>query len=713
MAAGPPSIAGYEDLVEVGRGGFAVVYRARRPSLDQVVALKVLTGSSFDDRARRRFVREGQAMGALSWHPNIVTVYEAGMTAEGQPFLAMEYLEQGSLGDVVERSGPLDPERAVRHGIELAGALQAVHDRGVLHRDVKPANALLDVWGHALLGDFGIAGLTDGGHTATGQLTATLSHAPPEVLAGQRATTAADVYSLGSTLYELLAGHAAFVRGEETSLAAIVARVATQPPPDLRGRGVPAGAVDVVEWAMAKEPADRPASARALGEALQLVEVTAGSPPTPLRVRPVPPGAGDEPDAGGPASTSASMPPAGSAPPRSGEPTNVVATPGGERPGAPLEAPRPMPSLDAQIRAGAARGGRAPAVPGSHAATAGPGPDPGRRRWPLVAGGVAAVVVVAGLVVALVAGGGGDDGPDGAPVATTVGVGGEPGVVAADDAAVWVTDADRGVVSRLDPTTRELVATVEVGADPVGIALGEGSVWVANREDDTVSRIDPATDEVTATIELGELRDPVGVAVAEGEVWVLGRTGGQQSLVRLATRTEQVGAPIAVADTPNPGCDEVPALALGFDSVWVATAATDLVRLDPQSGTVTAVIASSASTPGSFSCQPVGVLVTEDAVWASNSGSNTVARIDPARDEVLTEVDVGATPIALAALDGSVWVANRSASRVDRIDPASDRVVAEVDVMTRPTGMAPSGDDLWVADQGDGTMSVIDAARVG
>ncbi|MBW3603017.1 MAG: protein kinase [Actinobacteria bacterium] len=280
MAA--PSIPGLTDLVEIGRGGFGVVYRAFEADFERVVAVKVI-GSDADGAALRRFARERSALGRLSNHPNIVSVYTAGILDDGRAYLVMEYLEGGSLDDRLRERGRLPVEEVLAYGVQLAGALASAHALGVVHRDVKPHNVLLTSFGTVQLADFGIAALTDATRTTAG-VTATIAHVAPEVLDNAPPSPASDVYALGSTLFMLLAGHTPFERMGDQTMAAVLARIATQPPPDLRPLGVPAVVAGAVEAMLAKHPSSRPESAVAAGRALQAAQRQLGSAPTVLPV---------------------------------------------------------------------------------------------------------------------------------------------------------------------------------------------------------------------------------------------------------------------------------------------------------------------------------------------------------------------------------------------------------------------------------------------
>ena len=193
-------------------------------------------------------------MGALSDHPGIVTIFDAGTTSGGAPYLVMAFQPGGSVADKLAREGALAWAEGLRIGVEVAEALAAAHRMEVLHRDVKPANILLSGYGHAQLGDFGIARVTGATQTRGDQVTASLLYAPPEILDGRPPDAASDVYSLGATLFEALTGQAAFAGGPEDSIAGLLGRIFTHPVPDLRPMGVPDLVARVVEQAMAKDP---------------------------------------------------------------------------------------------------------------------------------------------------------------------------------------------------------------------------------------------------------------------------------------------------------------------------------------------------------------------------------------------------------------------------------------------------------------------------
>ncbi|MEV6136569.1 protein kinase [Nocardia sp. NPDC051990] len=262
---------GLSDAVEVGRGGFGVVYRCIQYTLNRVVAVKVLS-SEIDAESRERFLREEQAMGRLSGHPNIVDILQVDVTPTGQPFIVMPYCNRGSLEQLIQEQGPLTWTDSLRAGVKLAGAIESAHRAGILHRDVKPANVLLSAYGEPQLTDFGIARIPGGFRTSSSLITGSPAFTAPEVLKGDEPTVRSDVYGLGSTLFALLTGHAAFERQSGEKVVAQFLRITTQPVPDLHGHDLPDDVADAIQYAMDTDPNKRPTSAFEFGELLRTVQ---------------------------------------------------------------------------------------------------------------------------------------------------------------------------------------------------------------------------------------------------------------------------------------------------------------------------------------------------------------------------------------------------------------------------------------------------------
>jgi serine/threonine protein kinase len=252
----------------LGSGGMSTVWRARDATLDRSVAIKRLHAHLAADRgAAARFQQEARAAGSLS-HPGVVAVYDAGEDEEG-PFIIMEYVEGESLHDLLDREGPLSPARATEVAIAVAEALHFGHERGVVHRDVKPSNVLLDPDGRVRVADFGIARTLDGtaGLTADGMVMGTASYVAPEVAMGKAATPASDTYSLGVLLYEMLTGQPPFEG--KTPMSVLMAHQTQEPVPPGRLAELPPGLEEVVLRALAKDPAERYRSAAEMAGALR------------------------------------------------------------------------------------------------------------------------------------------------------------------------------------------------------------------------------------------------------------------------------------------------------------------------------------------------------------------------------------------------------------------------------------------------------------
>src|SRR4051812_25469241 len=199
------------------RGGMGDVYVAQDQELRRLVAVKLLGGRLLDDAsARARFTREARAAAQLSGHPHIVTIYDVGEW-RGQPFIVMEHLTGGTLAQRAA-SGPLPPGEALRFLGEAGEALDEAHRRGIVHRDVKPANLLLDARGRVRVADFGIARIAGPGQTMTaaGTVLGSAGYLAPEQARGEPATAQSDVYALGVVAFELLTGGRPFARPKET-----------------------------------------------------------------------------------------------------------------------------------------------------------------------------------------------------------------------------------------------------------------------------------------------------------------------------------------------------------------------------------------------------------------------------------------------------------------------------------------------------------------
>lgn len=261
-------IAGLGPAAQIGEGGNAVVYRCRQESLDRDVAVKLLKRVK-DEGTQRRFTREQRAMGRMSQHDGIVTVYESGITAAGQPYIVMPLLPR-SLHDELEANGPFPWPAAVALIADVADAVHFAHGQGLVHRDLKPANLMRSFSGRPLVADFGISRIVDSGVSLQSTaLTLTPAYSPPEALSGVDAEASADVYSLGATLYALIEGHPPFADpAESPDLLTLIRRIAEDPVPPLTP-DVPRWVDAVIADAMTKDPADRIPTARDLAERLR------------------------------------------------------------------------------------------------------------------------------------------------------------------------------------------------------------------------------------------------------------------------------------------------------------------------------------------------------------------------------------------------------------------------------------------------------------
>jgi serine/threonine protein kinase len=267
-------VAGYLLEEQIGQGGMAVVFRAQDERLNRQVALKVLApGLTADEGFRQRFIRESRSAAAVD-DPHIIPVFEAG-EADGVLFIAMRYVPGGDVGTLVRRQGPLTPARAAAIVSAVASALDAAHAAGLVHRDVKPANMLVDARpgrpDHVYLSDFGLTkgALSSASLTGTGHFMGTLDYCAPEQIQGQQVGARTDEYALACAAFEVLSGEPPFPR--DKSMAVLYAQLSA-PPPLLSARrpGLPPAVDEVLQRALAKAPDDRFASCGEFADALRL-----------------------------------------------------------------------------------------------------------------------------------------------------------------------------------------------------------------------------------------------------------------------------------------------------------------------------------------------------------------------------------------------------------------------------------------------------------
>jgi serine/threonine-protein kinase len=254
-------IAGYRIGPQLGRGGMGVVYKAHHIRLDRAAAVKVLTPAlAHNEEFRERFIAESQ-MAATLHHPNVITVYDAG-DDQGLLYLAMQFVAGTDLRKLLELEGPLEPGRAMNILAQVAGALDAAHAHGLVHRDVKPGNVLVDI-DRAYLGDFGLTKRFDatGGMTGVGKIVGTVDYLAPEQIESSRVDGRTDLYALGCVVYECLSGRPPHEK--DSDIAVLYAHVKEEPPPlSSVVMGVPESADDVMAKALAKEIDDRYSSCR-------------------------------------------------------------------------------------------------------------------------------------------------------------------------------------------------------------------------------------------------------------------------------------------------------------------------------------------------------------------------------------------------------------------------------------------------------------------
>ena len=592
------TVAGCRVEAVAGRGGMGVVFRATQIALQRPVALKVIAPHLAQDAAFRvRFEREARIAASVD-HPNVIPIYETG-ELDGSLYLMMRWVDGTDLRSLLAAEGRLSPTRAIALLRPVALALAAAHRRGLVHRDVKPANVLIATGDgteeHVYLTDFGIARHVAGDTptTRTGLLIGTLDYIAPERIEGGRGDAASDIYAFGCMLFEVLTGSVPFDRPSD--LARMHAHL-NDSPPSARAAvaDVPPLLDDVIACAMAKQPAERYATASELATALQRAGEQAESEPGAFGAR---------------------IERARAETDEAEVPTTRAATP-------------PPPAPQAKRRSG--------------------------RRAALSVGLLVAAVAIAGVVFALNQGNGSGtpagrqstastpaDTTSTKPAATTVAQGqprpvgsgtakvvrsqvmppprAAPAGLAAEGPTVWAADASHGRVVAL--ATDVPARSITVGGHPDSVAMDPlGRVWVTNTGDRQVTVLDPGSgrsERVTVGL------DPGQVAISGGAAWVLNR--GEDSISRIDLNTLQP-ARIGLRARPD-------ALVAAYARIWVATddGAVTVLDRDGRQNSIEGPRLPSNAVAGAAS----------DGVWFLGPGSGTGAtltRIDP-RTTRATRVD--------------------------------------------------------------------------
>jgi serine/threonine protein kinase/streptogramin lyase len=677
------TFAGHRIEGIAGRGGMGVVYRATHLALDHVVAMKVISAQLAGDEVFRERFRSESRIAVSIRHPNVVPIHHAG-EEDGLIFVTMDLIEGTDLRRLINVEHKLAPERAIDIVGQAAAALDAAHAKGLVHRDVKPGNILIEereAGEHAYLTDFGLTKRIEAtsGVTATGAFVGTLDYVAPEQIKGQRTDARTDVYALGCVLFEVLTGQPPFA-SQEDKVAKIYAHLQEEPPPLLaRGRGLPDGLDAVVGRALEKEPENRYPSAgdlaRAANAALEFRPVTVAEHTVAVGAA-----APDSEESPAPDGTQPAEAPSEAPEPEPTAATRIDSS-GDAEPDSEPDAASEVPAASV----GAAEDDDGAGASARSAATvAQPSPKESRLARlpgiPALVLGVATVVIAAIVISGL--GSGGDSNspstaasttngkssappPEGRFEGTTPISGGDAGqslpVEVADGLGyVWVTNRlAAGTVTQVDANLGKEITTIPVGSKPEGIAIGPHLVWVANAGSDTVQSINP--DNLSSKF-----------------------------------------SAVQVGDDPRD-------IAYGDNFFWVSNSLDDTIsKVNPRKG----VEVTTFQTGG----EPHGLLVRTGSIYVVNRNDPSIWRIDEKTGNMLAEHTVGENPKGVAFADGHIWVTNtgpdsgNGPGSVSVLDPDTLDSVKEIDLGqgSLPRGIVFNRGSVWVAEGGDGTVAQID-----
>ncbi len=737
-----------------GRGGFGVVYRATHLHLDHVVALKLISsGRGGEETFRQRFISESRIAVSIR-HPNVVAVHNAG-EEDGLLYVTMDFIDGTDLRGLLNREGRLTPESSITIVRQLAAALDAAHEKGLVHRDIKPGNVLIDERGggqHVYLTDFGLSKQMDAtsGVTASGAFVGTLDYVAPEQIKGARLDARTDVYALGCVMFELLSGDVPFSATEE-KVAKIYAHLQEEPPELIDAAPeVPPALSEVVWRAMAKEPDDRHPSAGDFARAAAAA-VEGRQPSEPERnvgigaaaptqvfdkgtVAAAAAGAGAAAAAGGPEAAEAAAPETvETPPPKAGQETEAVPPPGGD---ATVAVPPPaqrVPPAEADVVPEASTPGETVAVPPPGT----PGPDEvaphphspaGRKRSgrTMLLGGIALLALAGGAYALLGAsdkaaddsqgqangggGGGGDGGAAATPGLTQVAeVATKPVGIAVDGERgnVWVSSRGGEALTLLtDKPEQQEGEKLKLGGEGEQVNIDpDGFAWVAvglgAGAAGQVERFDPDGKSAGDPIPVGI--DPRGVAGGDRNQWVV--NNGSDDVTRVDRETLEP-VPFSIGTGPARAAE-------GGDTaigIWVTNAGANTV------GRITA-FGDSISEVSGLGGEPRGIVAEGSDIWAAGQDNDTLYRIESAGVEdakatgtagtVIQETNLSKVcdePRSLAAGFDTIWITCGKSQGVARVDAESGEVVGEAieGVGPDPEGVATDANGVWVTSGGEG-----------
>jgi YVTN family beta-propeller protein len=597
LAAGT-EVAGYRIEQLLGRGGMGAVYRALDVRLGRPVALKLLVAGA----APERLVRESQLAARLD-HPNVVPIYEAGHQ-DGRLFIAMRYVAGGDLKTLLRREGALPPARSIAIAAQVADALDAAHRRGLVHRDVKPSNVLLDSEDereHCYLADFGLTQSSTDRGPADGHGMGTIDYVAPEQIRGEPLDGRADQYALACLLFESLTGSVPY--RSRSDVAAIFAHLEEPVPrPSEREAELPAAIDAVLARGMAKRPEDRFESCSALVSQARAALGLVARPPSVRRrlaaliavalvVAAVVTVVALGRDASAPAAPTGSLTRIDARTnrvlkrtPVDGHPSNLAVTPGGIW---------MTDFVDGVLRRDDVATGRLERITSD----------------------------------------------------------GEPRDLAALDGKVYVASDGRflsGVVSRYDASS----GVREEGIDRLAcaVASGEGVLWVAGcpfvqrlstdegKLRELVKVFLPFRSPMTVENTRGQFRE---LAIGAGSLWVLGDALDRR-MWRLDARTGRLRETIELGFPPT-------SATVAGGIVWITDGLNDrVVPVDVATGRALAAVRVGRG--------PSAIAAGSGSVWVANTLDGTVSRIDPVTRQVVKTIKVGGLPRGLAVGSGAVWV---------------------------------------------------------